>query len=176
MPPLEAAYRGATQIGFTIVSLTVSLIAVFIPLLFMTGVVGKLFQEFAVTLSVAVVVSAVVSLTLTPMMCGQLLRPACEHRPGWLSRITEAGFVAVLAFYRRTLRWALRRQGLVLLVAAATLVGTVWLYIVVPKGFLPQQDTGVIIAVTEAAQSASIPRLAPIADTGCARSSTAIRR
>jgi multidrug efflux pump len=160
VPPLEAAYRGARQIGFTIVSLTASLIAVFIPLLFMTGVVGKLFQEFAVTLSVAVVVSAVVSLTLTPMMCGQLLRPASEHRPGRISRSTEAGFVAVLAFYRRTLRWALRRQGLILLVAATTLAGTVWLYVIVPKGFLPQQDTGVIIAVTEAAQSASIPSLA----------------
>jgi multidrug efflux pump len=162
VPPLEAAYRGARQIGFTIVSLTVSLIAVFIPLLFMTGVVGKLFQEFAVTLSVAVVISAVVSLTLTPMMCGQLLRPASERRPGWLSRTTEAGFDAVLALYRRTLRWALGRQGLVLTVAVATLVGTVWLYVVVPKGFLPQQDTGVILAVTEAAQSVSIPRLAQL--------------
>ncbi len=158
--PLEAAYRGARQIGFTIVSLTASLIAVFIPLLFMTGVVGKLFQEFAVTLSVAVVVSAVVSLTLTPMMCGQLLRPASEHLPGPLARATEAGFLAMLAFYRRTLRWGLNRQGLVFLVAAATLVGTVWLYVIVPKGFLPQQDTGVIVAVTEAAQSISIPSLA----------------
>jgi hydrophobe/amphiphile efflux-1 (HAE1) family protein len=162
LPPLEAAYRGARQIGFTIVSLTASLIAVFIPLLFMTGVVGKLFQEFAVTLSVAVVISAVVSLTLTPMMCGQLLRPASERRPGWLSRTTEAGFDATLAFYHRTLRWALGRQGLILLVAAATLIGTVWLYIIVPKGFLPQQDTGVILAVTEAAESISIPRLAQL--------------
>jgi multidrug efflux pump len=162
LPPLEAAYRGARQIGFTIVSLTVSLIAVFIPLLFMTGVVGKLFQEFAVTLSVAVVVSAVVSLTLTPMMCGQLLRPASEGRPGWLSRMTEAGFDNTLALYRRTLRWALRRQTLVLLVAVGTLIGTVWLYIVVSKGFLPQQDTGVILAVTEAAESVSIPRLAQL--------------
>ena len=162
VPPLQAAYRGARQIGFTIVSLTASLIAVFIPLLFMTGVVGKLFQEFAVTLSVAVVVSAVVSLTLTPMMCGQLLRPASEARPGWLSRTTEAGFDRTLAFYRRTLRWALGRQALVLLVALGTLVGTVWLYVIVPKGFLPQQDTGVILAVTEAAQSVSIPRLAQL--------------
>jgi multidrug efflux pump len=158
--PLEAAHRGARQIGFTIVSLTASLIAVFIPLLFMTGVVGKLFREFAVTLSVAVVVSAVVSLTLTPMMCGQLLLPASEDKPGRLSRACEAGFDAVLEFYRLTLRWALRRQGLILLIATATLVGTVWLYVIVPKGFLPQQDTGVIVAVTEAAQSVSIPRLA----------------
>jgi multidrug efflux pump len=160
VPPLEAAYRGARQIGFTIVSLTASLIAVFIPLLFMTGVVGKLFQEFAVTLSVAVVVSAVISLTLTPMMCGQLLLPASRSRQGWLSHATEAGFDAMLSFYRHTLLWALRRQGLVLLVALGTLIGTIWLYVIVPKGFLPQQDTGVIVAVTEAAQTVSIPALA----------------
>ena len=160
--PLEAAYLGARQIGFTIVSLTASLIAVFIPLLFMTGVVGKLFQEFAVTLSVAVVISAAVSLTLTPMMCGQLLRPVAERRQGWLSRATEAGFNATLATYRLTLRWALERQQLVLLVTVATLIGTIWLYVIVPKGFLPQQDTGVILAVTEAAQSVSIPRLAQL--------------
>jgi multidrug efflux pump len=165
VPPLEAAYRGARQIGFTIISLTASLIAVFIPLLFMTGVVGKLFQEFAVTLSVAVVVSAVVSLTLTPMMCGQLLLPTSEGRPGRISRATEAAFNAMLAFYRPTLRWALRRQGLVTLIAIATLIGTVWLYIIVPKGFLPQQDTGVVVAVTEAAQSVSIPNLARLQTT-----------
>ncbi len=159
VPPLEAAYRGAGQIGFTIVSLTVSLIAVFIPLLFMTGVVGRLFKEFSVTLSVAVVVSAVVTLTLTPMMCGRLLRPAATQHPGRIARISEAAFDAMLAGYRRSLDWTLRRQTLVLLVGAGPLVGTIWLYIIVPKGFLPQQDTGVVLAVTEAAQSASIPRL-----------------
>ncbi len=159
MRPLEAAYRGAGQIGFTIVSLTVSLIAVFIPLLFMTGVVGRLFKEFSVTLSVAVVVSAVISLTLTPMMCGRLLRPASTEHPGRLARISETAFDLMLAGYRRSLDWTFRHQTLVLLVGAGTLVGTVWLYIIVPKGFLPQQDTGVVIAVTEAAQSASIPRL-----------------
>jgi multidrug efflux pump len=159
VPPLEAAYRGAGQIGFTIVSLTVSLIAVFIPLLFMTGVVGRLFKEFSVTLSVAVVVSAVISLTLTPMMCGRLLRPASAVHPGRIARASEAAFDAMLAGYRRSLDWTLRRPTLVLLVGAATLVGTIWLYIIVPKGFLPSQDTGVVLAVTEAAQSASIPRL-----------------
>ena len=157
--PLDAAYRGAAQIGFTIVSLTVSLIAVFIPLLFMTGVVGRLFQEFSVTLSVAVVVSAVISLTLTPMMCGRFLRPANEEKPGRIARWSEAGFTTMLAGYRRSLAWTFRHQTMVLLIGAATLVGTVWLYVIVPKGFLPRQDTGVLVAVTEAAQSVSIPRL-----------------
>ena len=157
--PLAAAYTGSAQIGFTIVSLTVSLIAVFIPLLFMTGVVGRLFSEFAIVLSVSVVVSAVISLTLTPMMCSRLLRPAEDEKPGLLARMADAGFGAMLALYRRSLGWTLRHEGLVLLVALATLVGTVWLYLVVPKGFLPQQDTGVIIAVTEGEQAISIPRM-----------------
>jgi hydrophobe/amphiphile efflux-1 (HAE1) family protein len=159
VPPLEAAYRGAAQIGFTIVSLTVSLVAVFIPLLFMSGVVGRLFSEFAVTLSVSVVVSAVVSLTLTPMMCGRLLRPVSEQRPNRVSRAIERGFNGMHAGYRRTLAWSLRRERLVLLIAAATLVGTIALYIIVPKGFLPVQDTGLIVAVTEGEQSISIPRM-----------------
>jgi len=159
VPPLQAAYQGAAQIGFTIVSLTVSLIAVFIPLLFMPGVVGRLFSEFAVTLSVAVLVSAVISLTLTPMMCARLLRPAAEERPGRLAHLFEAGFERTLNFYRRTLAWSLRRQPLMLLIAVATLVGTVLLYVAIPKGFLPTQDTGLIIAVTEGEQSISIARL-----------------
>jgi multidrug efflux pump len=159
MKPLEAAFRGAAQIGFTIVSLTVSLTAVFIPLLFMTGVVGRLFNEFAVTLSVSVIVSAVVSLTLTPMMCGRLLRPVADEHPGWFARWTEGGFQKLLAGYRHSLDWSFRHQRFVLLVGAATLVGTTWLYIIVPKGFLPRQDTGVLVAVTEAAQSISIPKL-----------------
>ena len=160
MRPLAAAFRGAGQIGFTIVSLTVSLIAVFIPLLFMTGVVGRLFSEFAMTLSIAVVVSAVVSLTLTPMMCGRILRPIEEQHPGLLARTLEGGFNRLLGWYRHSLGWALRRQGLVLLVAVATLAGTIGLYVVVPKGFLPQQDTGVLLGVTQGAQDVSIPRLA----------------
>ncbi len=160
VPPLEAAFRGAAQIGFTIVSLTVSLIAVFIPLLFMTGVVGRLFKEFSVTLTVSVVVSAVVSLTLTPMMCGRFLRPVHEEKPGLIARWSERGFDRLLAGYRRTLDWSLRHQTFVLIVGILTLVGTIGLYMIVPKGFLPRQDTGMILAVTEAAQSVSIPKLA----------------
>jgi multidrug efflux pump len=169
MPPMQAAFRGAGQIGFTIVSLTVSLIAVFIPLLFMSGVVGRLFSEFAVTLSIAVIVSAVVSLTLTPMLCGRLLRPAAETPPGRVSRALEGGFEAMLAGYRRTLGWALARQGLVLAIAVATLVGTIGLYVVIPKGFLPQQDTGTLVAVTEGAQSISIPALSALQNEAASR-------
>jgi len=160
--PLAAAYKGAKQIGFTIVSLTVSLIAVFIPLLFMTGVVGRLFSEFAVTLSVSVIVSAIVSLTLTPMMCGRLLRASADEHPNLVARISEAGFQATLRLYRRTLAWSLRHQQLMLTVAVATLVGTVVMYVIVPKGFLPLQDTGVIVAVTEGEQSISIPRMSEL--------------
>jgi multidrug efflux pump len=159
VPPLEAAFRGAAQIGFTIVSLTVSLIAVFIPLLFMTGVVGRLFKEFSVTLAVAVIVSAVISLTLTPMMCGRFLRSTHNDKPGWVARWSERGFDKLLAGYRRSLDWSLGHQTLVLIVGALTLAGTLGLYTAVPKGFLPRQDTGVVLAVTEAAQSASIPKL-----------------
>jgi multidrug efflux pump len=161
-PPLLAAYRGSRQIGFTIVSLTVSLIAVFIPLLFMTGIVSRLFHEFAVTLSIAVLVSAVVSLTITPMMCGQLLRPIGDRPPGALSRLFERGFDATLGAYRRGLRWSLRHGRLMLLIALATLAGTIGLYVVVPKGFLPQQDTGLVTATTEAAQDVSIARLSTL--------------
>ena len=161
-PPLAAASKGAAQIGFTIVSLTASLIAVFIPLLFMTGVVGRLFSEFAVTLSVAVVVSAIVSLTLTPMMCGRLLRPARDEKPWLVARLAESGFNHLLAGYARTLRWSLRHQTLMLALSAATLAGTILLYIIVPKGFLPLQDTGVIVAVTEGEQSISVARMSAL--------------
>ena len=160
--PLRAAFRGAAQIGFTIISLTVSLIAVFIPLLFMSGVVGRLFHEFAVTLSVAVIVSAVVSLTLTPMLCGRLLRPAAAERPGLIARLSERGFLALAGGYRRSLDFTLRHHTPTLLVALATLIGTFGLYAIVPKGFLPQQDTGVIVATTEAAESISISRLGTV--------------
>ncbi len=163
VPPLQAAYRGAAQIGFTIVSLTVSLVAVFIPLLFMTGVVGRLFNEFAVTLAVSVVVSAAVSLTLTPMMCGRLLKPiGVARRPNLVVRAFDAGFRRTTAGYRRTLGWALAAQPLVLLVAVATLAGTLLLYVAMPKGFLPAQDTGVLVAVTEASQAISIPAIAKL--------------
>jgi multidrug efflux pump len=161
--PLQAALKGSKQIGFTIVSLTVSLIAVFIPLLFMEGVVGRLFSEFAITLSVSVIVSAVVSLTLTPTMCAQFLRH--EHdRPNLIGRAAEAGFNSMLDFYKRTLAWSLRRQRTVLAIAIATLFGTIAMYAVVPKGFLPEQDTGVIVAVTQAAQSASIRKMTVLQD------------
>jgi multidrug efflux pump len=144
MKPFEAALEGAREIGFTIVSLTVSLVAVFIPLLFMTGIVGRLFREFALTLTVAVVVSAVVSLTLTPMMCGHMLKGGDrEARSGRL-------FLALAAAYARSLDWVLARQRATLWLAAATLVGTVALYVVMPKGFLPSQDTGLIVATTDA--------------------------
>jgi len=168
VPPLEAAYRGAAQIGFTIVSLTVSLVAVFIPLLFMTGVVGRLFNEFAVVLSTSVIVSAVISLTLTPMMCGRLLRAneragsVAPQRPSRLTGWFDRGFKGLTRVYARTLGVALRFQGFVLLVAVGTLAGTILLYVVAPKGLLPQQDTGVIVAVTEASQSASVPRMSAL--------------
>ena len=167
VPPMEAAYRGAAQIGFTIISLTVSLVAVFIPLLFMTGVVGRLFNEFAVVLSTSVVVSAVVSLTLTPMMCGRLLRH--EISAPWLTGWFERSFEWATRVYMRTLGWALRAQGLMLLVAVGTLAGTVLLYVAVPKGFLPSQDTGLVVAVTQAAQSISVSRLATLQGEMAAR-------
>jgi multidrug efflux pump len=160
--PLAAAYEGARQIGFTIVSLTVSLVAVFIPLLLMPGVVGRLFREFALTLTVAVVVSMVVSLTLTPMMCGRLLRPAGAARPGRLARLFERGFDAALRAYGRSLDRALRREGLVVLLAALTVAGTVALYAAVPKGFLPVQDTGQIVATVEAPDDVSFARMAAL--------------
>ena len=155
MPPLEAALEGAGQIGFTIVSLTVSLVAVLIPLLFMGDVVGRLFREFAVTLAVTIVISAVVSLTLTPMMCSRILRHNPQEKQTRLYRWSEHAFNSLIAFYGRTLRVVLRYQTITLLVAAATLVLTVVLYIVIPKGFFPVQDTGVIQGISQASQSIS---------------------
>jgi len=154
-PPMVAAFKGAKQIGFTIVSLTVSLIAVFIPLLFMTGIVGRLFREFAITLGTAVAISALVSLTLTPMMCSRLLRAESPEEHGRFFHLTEWFFKGMLDAYDRSLQWVLRHQRLTLAVAAATLVGTVLLYVFVPKGLLPQQDTGLIVGVTDAAQTIS---------------------
>jgi multidrug efflux pump len=153
--PMEAAFKGAKQIGFTIVSLSVSLIAVFIPLLFMTGIVGRLFREFAITLSVAVAISALVSLTLTPMMCARLLRAESEEKHGPFFRLTDRFFKGMLDAYDRSLQWVLSHQRFTMIVAAATLVGTVLLYVYIPKGLLPQQDTGLVIGVTDAAQSIS---------------------
>jgi hydrophobe/amphiphile efflux-1 (HAE1) family protein len=153
--PLEAALKGSKQIGFTVISLSVSLIAVFIPLLFMTGIVGRLFREFAVTLSVSVVVSAIVSLTLTPMMCARLLKAEREEDHGRFYHATERMFQGMLDWYDVGLKWVLRHQFFTLMVAVGTLVATVWLYIIIPKGLLPQQDTGMILGVTDSAQSIS---------------------
>jgi multidrug efflux pump len=153
--PLDAALKGAGQIGFTIVSLTVSLIAVLIPLLFMGDIVGKLFREFAVTLAVTILVSAVVSLTLTPMMCAKLLK---QRQPGQESRfyrVTEDYFNRVIAFYGRTLKFVLKHQTITLLITVGTLVATLLLYVYVPKGFFPVQDTGVIMGISEAAENVS---------------------
>jgi multidrug efflux pump len=153
--PLQAALKGAGQIGFTIVSLTVSLIAVLIPLLFMGDVVGRLFREFAVTLAVTILVSAVVSLTLTPMMAAKLLKPRELSRHGRFYQWSEEVYERIIQFYGRTLQWVLRHQTATLLVTAGTLVLTVVLYVIVPKGFFPVQDTGVILGISEAPQNIS---------------------
>ncbi len=158
--PMEAALKGAGQIGFTILSLTVSLIAVLIPLLFMSDVVGRLFREFAVTLAVTIVISAVVSLTLTPMMSSRILRHNPESEQSRWFQASERAFDRMIAFYGRTLKVVLRYQTITLLVAVATLVLTVFLYILIPKGFFPVQDTGVIQGISQAAQSISFAAMA----------------
>ncbi|MGO9985733.1 MAG: efflux RND transporter permease subunit [Rhodomicrobium sp.] len=158
--PMDAAYKGAGEIGFTIISLTVSLIAVFIPLLFMTGIVGRLFREFALTLTIAVLTSMVIALTLTPMMSGRLLRAGSHgERAPWYARLTEAPLNAMFVFYRVTLDVVLRYRTLTLIVAALTLVFTVTLYLAIPKGFLPDQDTGFLTADTEAVPGVSFERM-----------------
>jgi hydrophobe/amphiphile efflux-1 (HAE1) family protein len=155
-PPLEAALIGSREIGFTIVSMTLSLTAVFIPLLLMGGLIGRLFREFAVTVSVAILMSGVISLTLTPMMCGWLLRPIEEgRREGRAAAILEAGYQRSLDFYAVCLRWSLRHRLVIMAVMAATMVATVYLYIVIPKGFFPQQDNGTIQGTAEAGQDIS---------------------
>jgi multidrug efflux pump len=160
--PLDAALRGAKEIGFTVISLTMSLIAVFIPLLFMTGLVGRMFREFALTLTIAVVASAIVSLTLTPMMCGRLLRQAGDDvraADRALARRFHALIERTVEGYRQSLEWVLRHQRETLLVTLATLAATIFLYIVIPKGFLPLQDTGLITAVTEAGTDVSFTEM-----------------
>jgi len=159
-PPLQAALRGSEQIGFTIISLTVSLIAVLIPLLFMADVVGRLFREFAITLSVTIIISAIVSLTLVPMMCAKLLRHRPPERMSRFARTTQEWFDRVIAEYGRLLSWVLDHQPLTMLVAIMTLALTVFLYIVIPKGFFPVQDTGLIQGITEAAPSVSFAAMA----------------
>ena len=158
--PLQAALKGAAQIGFTLISLTFSLIAVLIPLLFMTEVVGRLFREFAITLAVAILISLVVSLTLTPMMCARLLRPESEQRHGRFHQATGAFIDRIIAGYDRMLQWVLAHQPLTLLVAVGTFVLTALLYIAIPKGFFPQQDSGMIQAITQAPASVSFASMA----------------
>ena len=159
MPPQEAALKGAGEIGFTIISISLSLIAVFIPLLLMGGIVGRLFREFAMTVAIAVMVSAVVSLTLTPMMCSRFLKhQSSEH--GWLYRVIERFFDLLLGGYRRTLDIALRFRFVTLLVFFGTLAFTAFLYVRIPKGFFPLQDTGVMVGLTEAGQDVSFAEMA----------------
>ena len=157
---MAAALKGSAQIGFTILSLTISLIAVLIPLLFMGDVVGRLFREFAITLSVTIVLSAVVSLTLTPMMCARLLHHTPEEKQGWFYRESGRFFDRVIAGYGRWLTWVLARQTLTLIVAVATFALTALLYVLVPKGFFPLQDTGVIQGISQAPQSISFAAMA----------------
>jgi multidrug efflux pump len=159
-PPMEAALKGAEQIGFTILSLTVSLIAVLIPLLFMGDVVGRLFREFAVTLAVTIIVSAAVSLTLTPMMSARILRHTPKDQQGRFYKASERVFERMIAFYGRTLKFVLGYQTITLLVAVATLLLTVFLYIIIPKGFFPVQDTGVIQGISQASQTAGADEMA----------------
>jgi multidrug efflux pump len=158
--PMQAAMKGAEQIGFTIISLTVSLIAVLIPLLFMGDVVGRLFREFAVTLAVTIILSAVVSLTLTPMMCSRILHQTPKEQQGRFFKASERVFENVIAFYGRTLKFVLGYQTITLLIAAATLVLTIVLYIVIPKGFFPTQDTGVIQGISQAPETISFAAMA----------------
>ena len=158
--PMQAALKGASQIGFTLVSLTLSLIAVLIPLLFMTEVVGRLFREFAVTLAVAILLSLLISLTLTPMMCARLLRAGDHDRAGWLARNVQQKIDGLIAMYGVALRWVLARQGLTLVVALGTFVLTALLYVGIPKGFFPVQDTGLIQIVTQAPQNLAFSAMA----------------
>ena len=157
--PFQAALEGAREIGFTVISLTLSLIAVFIPLLFMTGIVGRMFREFALTLTIAVVTSAVVSLTLTPMMCSRLLRRQAETTGNAVTRSFNRAVEWTVEVYRRSLEWVLRHETLTLMVTLATLLATVWLYLIIPKGFLPLQDTGLVFAVMEGGEEVSFAEM-----------------
>ncbi len=160
-PAFSAAHKGARQIGFTVIYMSTSLVAVFIPLLFMGGLIGRMFHEFAVTLSLAILVSGVISLTLTPTLCSRFLKPESHYRkPGVFHRVCEGSFRWLLAGYEQGLRWVLRHQPFMLLLSAVTLVVTLWLYTIVPKGFFPQQDTGMIFGASEAAQDVSFEHMA----------------
>jgi len=160
MSPMEAALKGSGEIGFTIVSLTLSLVAVLIPLLFMGDITGRLFREFAVTLAVTILISAAVSLILTPMMCSRLLRYTPPEQQGRFYRVSERGFESVISFYGRTLSWVLERQGMMLIVALATVVTVGLLYVYIPKGFFPIQDTGILQVITQAPEATSFDSMA----------------
>jgi multidrug efflux pump len=162
MSPMAAAFLGAREIGFTVLSISISLVAVFIPILLMGGIVGRLFREFAVTLSVAILVSMVVSLTLTPMMCAWLLRPAGHARQGLLSRLTERGLDGVTQAYGRLLAVVMRHPRITMAVNLATIALTVWMYVAVPKGFFPQQDTGRITGTLDADQDTSFQTMSAL--------------
>jgi multidrug efflux pump len=153
--PVPAAFQGAREIGFTVLSMSTSLMAVFIPILMMGGIVGRLFREFAVTLSVAIAVSLLVSLTVTPMMCAKFLRPVDQEKHGRIYRFSEKFFDGMLALYRRGLKVVLRHQPLTLLITIATAALSIYLYVIVPKGFFPQQDTGRVMGSVQAAQDIS---------------------
>jgi multidrug efflux pump len=155
MSPAAAALRGAREVGFTVLSMSLSLIAVFIPILLMGGIVGRLFREFAITLSVAILISLVVSLTTTPTMCARLLRPADGRRPGRLARGSERAYQWLLSGYRASLAWALSHGIVVMLTLAATVALNVWMYVTIPKGFFPQQDTGRLVGFIQADQGIS---------------------
>jgi len=162
-PPMTAAFNGSRQIGFTVVSMSLSLIAVFIPLLFMGGLIGRLFHEFAVTVALAILVSGIISLTVTPMLCSRFLRAEADlPPPGWLGRFCERGYDWVLGHYSTGLRWVLQRHYFILIVSVLTVIATVWLYVEVPKGIFPQQDTGSIMATTEASQDISFDAMAKL--------------
>src|SRR2546421_646157 len=169
MTPVAAALLGAKEIGFTVLSMSTSLVAVFIPILMMGGVVGRLFREFAMTLSAAIAISLLVSLTLTPMMCGRFLRPEAGGRHGRLSRLSERTFDWMVRRYDASLSWVLRHQPSVLAVTLLTIVVNIYLIVAVPQGFFPQQDTGRLTGAIQAAQDISFQamqqKLAQIVDT-----------
>jgi multidrug efflux pump len=159
LSPLEAALKGSAEIRFTVISISVSLIAVFIPALLMGGLVGLLLREFAITVSIAILMSAFISLSLTPMMCARMLRDTRGKRHGRLYHLSESGFAALLAVYKAGLRWALRHRRITLAATWGTIALAGYLYVVIPKGFFPQQDTGFVIGISEAAQDISYPAM-----------------
>jgi HAE1 family hydrophobic/amphiphilic exporter-1 len=158
--PLAASLIGSKEIGFTIVSMTLSLAAVFIPVLFLGGVLGRLFREFSITICAAILISGVVSVTLTPMLCSRFLRAPEHSKRGRLFIVTEAGFTAILTFYDRTLQWVLRHRAATMTASGLVLVATAWMFIAIPKGFVPDQDTNQLAAITEAAQGTSFNQMA----------------